>query len=254
MSGSGRLREAIEAAIGGRSRRSVACIATGGQESQSTPGVLSLGGRGRHDRRRCLDSAGSLLQHPKGGANRRRDPELARQVRETRQLWPWLREVAAQRAMGLVLAEAVAQAEGVDDGALPIGDPEPLATFLPDLDATEIERRRSEDVDRGRRMIDRRAVRPLRNGEVDLGRDVVGEVPVRQRRVQRDHPVRRPCTDSDEVDVPDAGGLGKLEQATRQLEDVALVAQVVEVPPETPAATASLDRKMGPISRSRSSA
>jgi hypothetical protein len=69
--------------------------------------------------------------------------------------------------MDLVLPEAVAQAECVDHGAITIADPRVFGTVLTDLDAAEIEHRRWEAVGGRGRMVDRRAVRPLRNGEVE---------------------------------------------------------------------------------------
>ncbi|MGI8517260.1 MAG: hypothetical protein ACR2ME_02805 [Acidimicrobiia bacterium] len=125
--------------------------------------------------------------------------------------------------MGFTFADEVSKAKCVDDCALTIADPESLAAFLLNLDPAQVEGRCPEDVDLRGRVIDRRAVGALWDSKVDLRRDVVGEVPVRQRRVECNHPVWGSRRDGDEVDAPNASRICKLEQATRQLEDLTLI-------------------------------
>lgn len=61
--------------------------------------------------------------------------------------------MAAQRAIGRILAEAVAEPECVDDGAFPVGDPAPLAAVLANLEAPEIEPGRTDYMEGGRRAL-----------------------------------------------------------------------------------------------------
>lgn len=86
--------------------------------------------------------------------DRRRGPQLSAEFGEPGRLRSGLVQVAAQSLVRCVLAEEVAEAESVDDGPFPVGDLEPLATGLADLDTTKVEGRGPEDVDDRRWMVD----------------------------------------------------------------------------------------------------
>lgn len=80
--------------------------------------------------------------------------QLASQLGEASRLRPFS-QVAAQRRVGHVLAHEMPEPEGVDNAALTVTNPEPITTFLAHLDAAEVERRGTEDMDPGWRVIDR---------------------------------------------------------------------------------------------------
>jgi hypothetical protein len=113
-------------------------------------------------------------------------------------------EVAAQRSEGQVLADQVAEPDSIGDGALAVADPEPLAGLSGHLQLAYPESSDVEEMHPGRRVVDDRSVRTGRHRQMHLSGDLVAQIPIRQCRVQADHPVRRPAADRNEVHVGDA--------------------------------------------------
>jgi hypothetical protein len=104
--------------------------------------------------------------------------------------WSGIRaQVTTKSVVGHVLTDEMAEPECVDDRALPVGYPEPVAVFELHFGTAEVEGRRPEDLASGRPVVDHRPVRAFRNREMDLGRDLVARVPVGQSRVHTEHPV-----------------------------------------------------------------
>ncbi|MGA8726227.1 MAG: hypothetical protein WB565_14435 [Acidimicrobiales bacterium] len=124
--------------------------------------------------------------------------------------------------------------EAVDHGSLRVTDGKADVLSYRYFDSAEFESLGTENVDSCRWVVDPRAMATGRNGEVHPARALIAQVPVGESGSQADHALGRTRAHDDEVDLVDSGCLSQLEKSSRNLEEEARVAGLVEVTPGDP--------------------
>ena len=123
--------------------------------------------------------------------------------------------------------DPVREAHGIDDSPLGRIDRKPLPS-LGDLLATlQTERGRSEDVNFGRGVVDARTMGAARDGDVDDGGQLVGQIPVSQRGVQADDASRDTRTDRRQIRAGADRAAGHAKNPTARTKQVPAGAQTV---------------------------